>query len=191
MAQYDYDAPQFHVTTRGMVNTELLRGIFPADRAAWDNDPQFLGWPAHLQRLHATISEASARLVGGLEAVLDEPEGSVQEVMGLTGMNRLGIDLVAHVHGHHGFEDANVLPGFLGRFPQLSQAIDLLENDHMFLDRALDQAELIFTKLSGEGTSKATVGKALEQAKVLTKVLHRHTYDEEDILIPAVLSAYA
>ncbi|CUH52073.1 hemerythrin domain-containing protein [Shimia marina] len=190
MTPYDYNARQYHVATRDMVSTELLQGIFPADRATWDDDPQFLGWPAHLQRLHAAISEASARLVGGLEAVLDEPEGSVQEVMGLSGMNRLGLDLVGHVHAHHSFEDSNVLPGFLDRFPQLVQAIDLLENDHSYLDQALDQSELVFARLNGEGTSKVAVAEALKQAEALKKILHRHTYDEEDILIPAVLSAY-
>ena len=191
MAPYDYTARQYHVATRDMVSADMLQGIFPADRASWDDAPQFLGWPAHLQRLHATISEASARLVGGLETVLNEPEGSVQEVMGLTGMNRLGIDLVAHVHAHHSFEDSNVLPGFLDRFPQLVQAIDLLENDHSYLDPALDQSEMVFARLNGEGTVKETVAQALKQAEVLNKILHRHTYDEEDILIPAVLSAYA
>ncbi len=191
MSHFDYNALEYNVATRNGVSPSLLAGMFPADRKAWDNDPQFLGWPAHLQRLHAAISEGSARLVGGLEAILDEPEGSVQEMMGLTGMNRLGLDLVSHVHGHHSFEDANVLPGFLGRFPQLAVAIDLLETDHEFLDQALDQSEGAFVALRNEGASKTDVARALEQAKVLNKIINRHTYDEEDILIPAVLKAYA
>lgn len=191
MSHYDYNALDYHVTTRDQVNASLLEGMFPADRKVWNKDPQFMAWPAHLQRLHATITEANTRLISGLETILDEPEGSMQEVMGLTGMNRLGIDLIEHVHGHHRFEDANVLPGFLGRFPQLSQAIDLLEKDHVFLDQALDQSEPIFANLNGNGTSKTAINKALEQAKVLNKILYRHTYDEEDILIPAVLHAYS
>ncbi|UWQ81521.1 hemerythrin domain-containing protein (plasmid) [Leisingera sp. S132] len=191
MHNYDYNAPDYHIASRGRIGPDLLQGLFPADRSAWDDDPRFLGWPAHLQRLHASISEASARLIGGLEVVLGEPEGSAQELMGLTGMNRLGLDLVSHVHGHHSFEDSNVLPGFLGRFPQLASAIDLLENDHQILDQALDQSEQVFALLRGGETSKSQIGKALEQAKVLNKILNRHTYDEEDILIPAVLHAYA
>jgi hypothetical protein len=190
MQSYDYNAPRYHVTSRGKVTPDLFAGIFPADRTTWDNDPQFLGWPAHLQRLHAALFEGSARLISGLEVVLDEPEGSVQELMGLTGMNRLANDLVAHVHSHHRFEDANVLPGFLGRFPQLSGAIDLLEKDHDFLDRSLDKAEHSFDRLQGTGTTKAQVNEALEHAQSLGEILNRHTYDEEDILIPAVLNAY-
>lgn len=190
MPSYDYNAQQFHIASRGNISTDLLPGIFPADRANWDREPHFLGWPAHLQRLHATITEASDRLIAGLEATLDEPDSSAQELMGLTGMNRLGRDLVAHVHGHHAFEDHNVLPGFLSRFPQLSTAIDLLENDHQVLDRALDHAEEVFSILQGQKTSKSQIGKAQQQAKLLDKILNRHTYDEEDILIPAVLHAY-
>lgn len=191
MTSYDYNAPQYHITTREKIYPELFQGLFPVDRLKWEDTPHFLGWPAHLQRLHATISEASARLIGGLEVVLDEPEGSTQELMGLTGMNKLGLDLVAHVHGHHSFEDSDVLPGFLARFPMLSTAIDLLENDHHFLDQALEQSEQAFAVLRGEKSNKAQVGKALDQAKMLNKILNRHTYDEEDILIPAVLNAYA
>ncbi|MCT4555519.1 MAG: hemerythrin domain-containing protein [Pelagimonas sp.] len=191
MSDFDYDAQDYNLATRSGVSPALLAGMFPADRKAWDNDPRFLGWPAHLQRLHAAISEGSARLVGGLETVLDEPEGSVQEVMGLMGMNRLGLDLVAHVHGHHAFEDTDVLPGFLGRFPQLASAIDLLENDHQFLDQALDQSQSAFAALRNDGVAKTEVAQALEQAQRLNKIINRHTYDEEDILIPAVLNAYA
>lgn len=191
MQNYDYNAPEYHIASRSRIGPDLLHGVFPADRLAWDNDSRFLGWPAHLQRLHAAISEASARLIGGLEVALGEPEGSAQELMGLTGMNRLGLDLVSHVHGHHIFEDSNVLPGFLGRFPQLASAIDLLENDHQVLDQALGQSEQVFARLRGGEISKSQIGKALEQAKVLNKILNRHTYDEEDILIPAMLHAYA
>lgn len=190
MPSFDYSAPQFHVASRHGVSPDLLPGMFTSDRKAWGNDPHFLGWPAHLQRLHAAITEASARLIAGLQVALDEPEGSAQELMGLTGMNRLGHDLVAHVRVHHAFEDSNVLPGFLSRFPSLSVAVDLLENDHEFLDQALDQSAAPFGALRGEGTTKMQIGKALEQAKAVEKILHRHTYDEEDILIPAVLRAY-
>ena len=190
MLNYDYNAPEYHIALRGRIGPDLLNGLFPADRSAWDDAPRFLGWPAHLQRLHASISEASARLIGGLEVMLGKPEGSAQELMGLTGMNRVGLDLVSHVHGHHNFEDSNVLPGFLGRFPQLAPAIDLLENDHQVLDQALDQSEQFFDLLRGGETSKSQIGMALEQAKALNKILNRHTYDEEDILIPAVLHAY-
>ena len=122
---------------------------------------------------------------------LDEPDGSAQELLGLTGMNPLGLDLVVHVHGHHAFEDSDVLAGFLGRFPQLSMAIALLEEDHQVLDQALEQSEQVFFQLRGEGATNLQIGKSLEQAKALAKILKRHTYDEEDIPIPAVLHAYA
>jgi len=188
---FDYEEPKFHVATRSKITARLLPGTFVADRKAWESDPHFLGWPTHLQRLHGAISAASARLVSGLEATLDEPEGSAQERKYLTNMARVGQDLVAHVRGHHGFEDGHVLPGFLAQFPELSVAIDLLEKDHRVLDSALDQTEQLLPSLRREGIDRRSVGRVLVQAKVLGKILSRHTYDEEDILIPAVLHAHA
>lgn len=76
MAHYDHNAPQYHITTPGKVNSDRLTGLFPADRAARDNTP-----------------------------------------------------------------------GVPSRFPQLPPAIDQLENDHPFLDQALDQAEQVFAVL--------------------------------------------
>ena len=191
MTVFDYAEPQFHVATRSKINTELVPGAFVADRKAWESDPHFLGWPAHLQRLHGAISAASARLVSGLEAALEEPEGSAQERMYVTDMARLGKELVVHVRGHHSFEDGHVLPGFLARFPDLSAAIDLLEKDHRVLDCALDQTEQLLSRIRGERIDRRRIEEVLDQAKVLGKILNRHTYDEEDVLIPAVLHAHA
>jgi len=191
MTAPNYAAPQFHVTTRSKINPRLLPGAFVVDREAWERDPHFFGWPAHLQRLHGAISAASTRLVSGLEAALDEPEGSNQERVYLADMARLGQDLVAHVRGHHSFEDSHVLPGFLARFPDLSAAILLLEKDHRVLDCALGQTEDLLPLLRVEAIDRRRIGQVLDQAKVLGKILSRHTYDEEDILIPAVLHAHA
>jgi len=191
MTAFDYAEPQFHVATRSKITPRLLPGSFVADREAWDRDPNFFGWPAHLQRLHGAISAASVRLVSGLEAALDESEGSDQERMYLTEMARLGENLVAHVRGHHGFEDGHVLPGFLARFPELSAAIALLEKDHRVLDSALDHTEQLLPQLRVVGIDRRRIGQVLDQSKVLGKILNRHTYDEEDILIPAVLHSHA
>ena len=54
-----------------------MPGMLPVNGAAWNETPAFLGWPAELQRVHAAMTEASTRLVNGLEVLLDEPEGGV------------------------------------------------------------------------------------------------------------------
>jgi hypothetical protein len=191
MVSYDYAAPQHHISTREVISADLLQGAFPANRATWDDFPRFAGWPAHLQRSHAAISEAGSRLTVGLEALLDEPEGSIPELIGMKGMNRLGASLIAQLNTHQSFEDRGVLPGFLKRFPHLATVIDLLEKDHAYVEIALNRAETAFANLRPQGTSKMAVDQALEQAQLLMQILRRHAYDEEDILIPPVLHAYA
>ena len=145
-------------------------------------------WPSRLQRLHASILDASDNLVDGLQKTLDQPERSLQEVLGLTGMRKLGLDLVEHVQIHHRTEDKHILPRFLGRFPDLRRAISLIENDHHFLDNAMDVAEITFDALAQPGVQKNHVASALASANSLDRLLKRHTHDEENILIPAALS---
>ncbi|MEM1053694.1 MAG: hemerythrin domain-containing protein [Pseudomonadota bacterium] len=171
------------------MSPDTLPGMLPADRNAWNDTPAFLGWPAELQRVHAAMTEASTRLVNGLEVLLDEPEGSVQELMGLTGMNQLGLELVDRVTHHHAYEDRAVLPQFLSMFPEMGVAVELLERDHDFLDTVLTMSRELFLALQPQVSSKSNVSIALRSAKELQQILHRHTYDEEDLLIPALLHA--
>ena len=172
----DYQKPRFHLSLRDGVSPDILPGMLPADRAAWNETPAFLGRPAALQRVHAAMPEASTRVVNGLEVLLDEPEGSLQELMGITGMNHLGVELVDRVEHHHAYEDRSVLPQFLSMFPEMEMAVELLERDHDFLDNVLTRSRELFLALEPEVS-----------AKELQQVLHRHTYDEEDLLIPALL----
>lgn len=126
----DYLNPKLHLLIRAHVSPETMPGMRPAHRSEWTDVPLFLGWPAQFQRVHATMTEASTRLVNGLEVLLDEPEGSAQELLGLSGMNHLGMELVDRVSHHHAYEDRTVLPRFLALFPELTTTVDLLENDH-------------------------------------------------------------
>lgn len=183
--------PEFHLTTRENVSPDLILGMLPANRAEWNETPMFLGWPAQFQRVHFTMTEASARLVNGLEALLDEPEGSAQELLGLTGMNHLGVELVDRISHHHAYEDETVLPRILALFPHLTTAVDLLENDHKVLENALGQSRQVFAMLRPNESKKSAIEIALEKATELNRILHRHTYDEEDLLIPPMLDKNA
>lgn len=183
-----YDRPALDLRRREGVSPDLIPGMRPAQRAAWNETPQFLGWPAQFQRVHATMTEASTRLVKGLEALLDEPEGSAQDLLGLTGMHHLGVELVARVSHHHAYEDSTVLPRILAQCPDLSEGVTLLENDHEVLDASLQSARRSFEALDPRESRKTAIDQALQEARTLHRILFRHTYDEEDLLIPAVLA---
>lgn len=183
----EYTDPRFHLMTRKGVSPDLVLGMLPANREDWNATPKFLGWPAQFQRVHATMTEASTRLVKGLEVVLNEPEGSAQELLGLTGMTHLGVELTDRVSHHHTYEDETVLPRFLTLFPHLTTTVDLLEKDHHVLDDMLVQSRQVFSSLHPKHSKKSDIEIALRQATNLRSVLHRHTYDEEDLLIPPML----
>lgn len=185
----NYINPRVHLLSRKQVSPETVPGMLPASRREWSDKPFFLGWPAQFQRVHATMTEASARLVTGLEVLLDEPESSAQELLGLKGMNHLGIELVDRISHHHAYEDNTVLPRFLSLFPDLGIAVDLLENDHDVLEGALNTSRQMFQALRPKNSNKAAIDAALNQAAELKRILHRHTYDEEDLLIPPMLDA--
>ena len=106
-------------------------------------------------------------------------------------MNHLGLELVDRVAHHHSYEDGTVLPQFLSLFPEIEAAVDLLENDHHVLDDALNASRELFLNLTPEHSSKTTIAKAHAQARELSRILNRHTYDEEDLLIPPLLNSGA
>ncbi|WP_166416797.1 hemerythrin domain-containing protein [Cochlodiniinecator piscidefendens] len=191
MTDIDYQDPKFHLLSRGRINADLIDGLFPIERSEWGNYRHFQEWPMHVLRLHRVISDACNRLIKGFERILDGSESGSEYLIANSGMAQLGLDLVAHVHHHHNYEDVNVLPGFMARFPQLTNAIDLLEKDHVFLNDTLYQSEVVFAQLRRKGAGKMQIDKALEQAKILSRILTLHTEDEEDVLIPAVLDAYS
>lgn len=62
-------------------------------------------------------------------------EASAQELMGLIGMNQLGMDLVDRLIHYHRFEDNSVLPRFLNLFPYMTMAVELLKGDHEILHK--------------------------------------------------------
>ena len=185
----DYGDPKFHLLTRINVSPETLLGMRPARRSEWAETPLFLGWHAQFQRVHATMTEASARLVNDLEVLLDESEGSVQDLLGISGMNHLGMELIDRVSHHHAYEDETVLPRFLSLFPEKTTSVDLLENDHDVLEGVLTKSRKTFQALRPDASSKEAIDAALKQATELERILHRHTHDEEDLLIPSMLHA--
>jgi len=183
-----YSDPRYHLVSRQEVTEEWVPGLFDVDRDHWPQSPMFIMWPSRLRRLHASILDASDNLTDGLKTILDQPEGSLQEVLGLTGMSRLGLNLIDHVEIHHRTEDKHILPKFLVRFPNLRPAISLIDNDHLYLDKVMMEAVDLFKKIGREGAQKTDVAAALGAAETLDYLLQRHTHDEENILIPAVLS---
>ncbi len=186
--ELNYSDPRYHLTTRKEITEQSFSGLFRVDREGWPLVPEFIMWPSRLQRLHASILDASDNLIDGLQNTLDQPERSLQEVLGLTGMRKLGLDLIEHVEIHHRTEDKHVLPNFLQRFPNLRRAISLIENDHQFLDNAMDVARIVFGALAQPAVDKSHVASALASASSLDRLLKRHTHDEENILIPATMS---
>jgi hypothetical protein len=96
----------------------------------------------------------------------------------------------AHVHMHHGAEDALLFPGLRRMEPGLGPVIERLEADHRIVSDILDRIEAAANALDGRGdaTARTELAAALER---LSAHLLEHLDFEESALRPTILGLAA
>jgi iron-sulfur cluster repair protein YtfE (RIC family) len=91
------------------------------------------------------------------------------------------------VHGHHGAEDALLVPAVRDAAPHLAAAVDKLEADHRTVSRALDRVEAATDALSTPDDARAP-RLLVEALDGLTVPLLEHLSFEERSLAPVLNS---
>lgn len=69
----------------------------------------------------------------------------------------------------------------------MENAIALLDGDHLVLDSALDKTTLALSALINGSVNRETIAKAYDCSRELDKIISRHLWDEEEIIIPIFL----
>ncbi len=176
MHQADLD-----LTTRtGLPDT--LRTLFATHpREGWAQHPEFgpltqfwlerhLGFRQILGTLTADLAEFQA---GRLDPEAYAPR-----------LSRLGGIFMQELHMHHSIEDDVYFPKLAVLAPKLERGFALLDADHHRLHDALDGfAAAANAALCDEGVG--SLGESLEQ---MTAFLDRHLTDEEELVVPVILS---
>lgn len=186
---FDYSAPENDVRTRLGLSSPIRKTLLESERAGWPAHPRFGGKAAFFLDIHHALLNGSAQLVNGLQVLTEEPPSTLNEALAVSGARQLSGNLIGYAHHHHHMEDVHYFPAFARILPQLDHALALLDGDHRALEEALDGTEKSMAALQAGANDRDSISRALDHASTLEKVIGRHLYDEEDIIIPIFLIA--
>lgn len=102
--------------------------------------------------------------------------------------------LVGTLHGHHQIEDYQYFPAFRRREPRLATGFDTLERDHALLDADIGAVLGALRELSvaaqtpGGATLDLAAHRYGDATARLCRRLRHHLDDEEDLVIPLLLT---
>lgn len=158
------------------------------DRADWEEHPNFSGLTRFWLDRHGMFRQASARIEGTVQAALErkvDPRQAAGEIA------RLAQFTLQQLHGHHTIEDHQYFPIFAGFDKRLSEAFDLLDHDHHALDDVMgnfaDTANAALRAMTGQTTDSHALPRFHEVTREFGRVLERHLWDEEEIVVPLIL----
>lgn len=175
-------------------------------RDSWPDDTAFLlkelprdGWPDHPGFVRSTqnwlgahqgFRRLSNHVTGALEDYLDRARDPGQAAAEL---GWAGDILVRNLHGHHTWEDRSFFPEIRAVDPRFEAGLETLEADHGTLDETLDtltrQANRVIKLIQLDETqARSEAGGLHDTASRLERFLERHLTDEEDLIVPIVLT---
>ena len=182
-----YASPADHVAVRPGLSDDLRKLLLAIPKEEWRGHPNYWRGADFWQGVHRAILSESGVFANGLQELSDLPAGELVRGLLLNELRHLGRHLLGHAHVHHHVEDDHYFPRFKRAYPRLARGIDLLDGDHWALEENLAAVEGHLRGLSAETADRDKVGRALDDARALDRLLNRHIADEEDIVIPVLL----
>ena len=186
---FDYQAPENHINQRHELSFGI-RQTLPVGsvREDWAGHPRSDGSAGFWQSVHRDLLKGSAAFTKGFQSLLDVPETELDQKHGVQRLTNYGASLISFAHHHHEIEDHNYFPQIRALYPQIDHAMTLLDCDHRILDEALNDTELALANLSQTTATRDQIAAIYKGGQALDKILNRHIWDEEDIVIPILLA---
>lgn len=164
----------------------LLLAEFP--RADWARHGNFDGLVAFWLDRHLAFRQMTADMTAQTQALLN---GRTDPQVFALRLARQGSQFLDHLHGHHQIEDAHFFPALSLAEPKLARGFDLLEEDHLAIDRHLagfvTSANTLLTGWRAAATLTPAAGGFLGSLEGITALLDRHLTDEEELVVPVIL----
>lgn len=182
-----YASPADHVAVREGLSDDLRKLLLAIPKEEWEGHVNYWRGADFWQGVHRAILSQSGAFTNGLQELSDLPAGELDRGLLLNELRHLGRHLLDHAHVHHHVEDDHYFPRFKRAYPKLARPIDLLDGDHRALAENLAAVEAHLHALSNETADRDAIGRALDDARALDRLLNRHIADEEDIVIPVLL----
>ncbi|MBH03704.1 MAG: hemerythrin [Xanthomonadales bacterium] len=181
--------PVLHLENRSGLSDDIavLRARYP--RSAWSGHRNYGELAAFWRSVHDGLRRegaALADLTAAFRAGQLEP-GLFQRRF----MPQLAHHL-RHLEGHHRIEDDQYFPRFRRLDRRFARGFDVLENDHDVIHdevlRVADSGRALLHELSRHPDARQRAAERYaDDAECLLHLLDRHLFDEEDLVIPAML----
>lgn len=170
---------------------DALRGLlrrFPRER--WPGHANIGAWSQFWLDRHDLFRQLSDTLQDGCRQLLDRKVDSAR--FRQWALPRLDM-YVGHLDLHHRIEEFHIFPAFAAIEPSLDRGYALLEADHEVIHPRLPVLHASGQTLARlDATDRAAAERAtaalLDGLAALAPELTRHLTDEEDLLIPVVLT---
>ncbi len=164
-----------------------LLEIYPRD--SWGAHPGFKEKTRHWLGAHQMFRRVAERIRLDTEGLMNKDVALDDYADRLS---YYGGNLVANLHGHHGWEDHSYFPELSIADPRFDAGLQVLEQDHADLDKVLDDfnrtaKRLIILSGMDEVQAYAEAGKVLANAATIEAFLKRHLSDEEELAVPIIL----
>lgn len=157
-------------------------------RSGWEKHPNFNEIIRFWLDRHLMFRDVLGRLQAGSEAFLDS---KVDAVAHAHETQRYGGFLLNQLHTHHQVEDQHYFPQLQGLDARISDGFQLLDADHHALDGHINgMAETMNAYLRVATTPQARdrVGELHRALSQFHGFLDRHLTDEEDLVVPVILT---
>lgn len=174
----DFDIPE---------ELRFLSNRYPRDD--WEAHPGFKEKTRHWLGAHQTFRRAAKRVRVDTQEFLNR-EIALDDYVGR--LSYFGGNLVANLHGHHGWEDRSYFPELSAADPRFDAGLELLEQDHADLDVVLDDLtrkanRVIRLATMDEKQAHEEANAVLPAAEAIEAFLERHLADEEELAVPIIL----
>lgn len=169
--------------------TEMQSLLETYPRDAWEAHPGFKDKTRHWLGAHQMFRRVAHQVTQDTQAVLNK-DIALGDYVGR--LSYFGGNLVANLHGHHGWEDRSYFPELSAADPRFDAGLELLEQDHADLDVVLDdmtrRANRVIKLSSLDETQAAEEAhRVLPAAEAIEAFLTRHLSDEEELAVPIIL----
>ncbi|MEC9434272.1 MAG: hemerythrin domain-containing protein [Pseudomonadota bacterium] len=164
-----------------------LLGDYP--RLIWGDHPNFGPVTRFYLDRHAMFREAMAVMRRLTDETLD---GARPAPAWSRDFGRIAGFFLQQLHEHHHVEDIHYFPALVRMEPGLARGFDILDRDHHAIHDALDRfqdgaAAALRALQAGPADPKRPVADIGEELARMDRLLGRHLFDEEELVIPVML----
>ncbi|NKB27713.1 MAG: hemerythrin domain-containing protein [Rhodobacteraceae bacterium] len=174
--------------TRSGLPPELLVLRETLPRADWEAHPNFTAMTRFWLDRHLMFRTVLQKLRDGSHAYLD---GKAELVRHARETQHYAGFLLNQLHVHHNIEDHHYFPQLQTLDKRLEHGFELLDSDHdalgAHIDGLADKTNQFLRRLD-QADVRESVGSLDNALGEFEKFLDRHLCDEEDLIVPVILT---